>query len=465
MDAVSDIAISLEEIHDAEVADYFREAVVCYRHGAYRASVGMIHNTVFSHLREQLRHLAEVNTPARTVHRKLESLQPHEAYEATLETEMKAANLLEPEQSRFLYDLRNRRNDAAHPNGHVVTKEHVRYLLSDAVSFFLSKRSLFPRQAVSDLQERLQGDAFLPTHGAPEHLRKIIVKQIELFNPRTYGALFAMLTTCLSSPEHLVRQNARTFVETLSALRRDDIRMHLARGLYSRRLHKIGRFEDDYSKTLFWSFVWDPAIAEHLDEGDLLQFDQSLTSYCLESLQSDPDWPAPEFLFQNLLAVAPHLLGEKLPRTTGFLAANYPATKHALEMLKQSSVTRDYVLHAFEEVVKGPDAARTRRLFALVEANEMRIVEENDAETLLRLLRSLKLQSYSDRQWKQAGFTALKARVQQHYGVPAEDVPQEVARRSSSPQGSLELMRHDTFMKPRTETPPVTGETGWDWSR
>jgi hypothetical protein len=461
----TDIEFRLEEIHDTKVAAYFAEALTCYRHGAYRACIGMIHNTIFSDLLEKIRHLATVNTDARTVLHKIESLEAHDAYEAKLETEMKAVKLLEPEQCRFLHDLRNRRNDAAHPRGHVVTKEHVHYLLSDAITFFLKERTVYPRQAVADLREKLRGDAFLPASGSPGNHRKVVAEEMTLFNEKTYGALFAMLATTLSGSEEIGRRNARKFVETVAGFNDERVRSHIFRSIYSRKLSAIGDFDDDYTKALFWSFVWDPQIGSHFTDGQLLQFDQSLASYCTGSLGSDPDWPAPDFLFDNLLATTPDLLGDRLPRTTGFLAANYPATRNGLALLKVSPTTRDFIFESYRAIVDGKDRHTVRRLLAFLAENESHLVEEHDPETALRLLRAIRFDR-SLPENERYELKALRARVHDHYGMPLDRVPRDVAQRCHLPQGAHGQMRLDTIVRaPQFADVPLSKELEWDWSR
>ncbi|PDS57281.1 hypothetical protein CO663_18355 [Rhizobium anhuiense] len=467
MTTTTDIEFNLEEIHDSKVAEYFREALTCYRHGAYRACIGMIHNTIFADLLEKVRHLAPINPHARAVIYKIDALQPYEAYEAKLETEMRSEKLLEPEQCRFLNDLRNKRNDAAHPSGHVVTKEHVQYLLSDAVAFFLKERAVYPRQAVTDLEHKLQGEAFLPVNGSHDHHCQVVSEEMKLFNAKTYAALFSMLARCLASSEAMVRRNSRKFVEVVAAFKDVAVRSHLVKGLYTRKLSAISKLDDDYSKAMLWSFIWDPEIGNHLTVGELLQFDQSLAAHCKDSMVSNEEFMAPDFLLENLLDCAPHLLGERLPRTTGFLAANLLNSKRSLALLKLSLVTRDFMLLSYSGIAEGTDELKKRSLNAFLARNEKYLAEEHDPETILRLLRSIRLDVFpSSSIARPHELNLLRSRVEAHYGVPWELVPRDVGRRSHVPQGSKQQMKLDTFHQPPlVPRSAINKELEWDWTR
>jgi hypothetical protein len=371
---------------------------------------------------------------------------------------------LEPEQCRFLSDLRSKRNDAAHPNGHVVTKEHAHYLLSDAITFFLKNRTVYPKQAVADLKSKLRGGAFLPVNGSTDHHKLAVAEEMKLFSAKTYGALFSMLVELLSGEDAVARSSSRLFVETLAKLHDESLRGHLVSGLFAKRVSSLGDFDDEYSKALFWAFVWDPQIGDHFTPAQLLEFDQSLASYCKDSLRSEDEWMAPEYLFENLLAATPDLLGQKLPRTTGFLAANYPASKNALSLLLMSPLTRDFVLIGFEEVINSKNKDDIRRLMVFIAKNESQFTKVEMAETALRLLRAVYGRPFAPKNPHK--LNALMSFVEGHYGATLEEIPRDVGERCHVPYVWRRQLSLDRFVKPSVsqEVDPAR-EYEWDWSR
>jgi hypothetical protein len=253
-------------------------------------------------------------------------------------------------------------------------------------------------------------------------------------------------------------------VETLASLKEENLRGHIVRGLYLKKIGTLGNFDDNYSKAMFWSFVWDPEIGSHLTEVQLLQFDQILASYCKDSLTSENEMMAPEFLFESLLADKPQLLGEKLPRTTGFLAANYPRSQEALELLSLSLMTRDFVLRGFQGVVDGNNKTETWRLLSFLAENESRLVEGETAETALRLLRAIR---YSDTASgnQRHELKALRSVVERHYGEAPENIAREIAQRSYVPFELAGQMDLDRVVKaPHRPGFDPTREYEWDWT-
>jgi len=63
MSGLADMEELISTVPDKDVADYLREAFICYGTGAYRACIVLVHIALFDGLRRKINALA----PARTV--------------------------------------------------------------------------------------------------------------------------------------------------------------------------------------------------------------------------------------------------------------------------------------------------------------------------------------------------------------------------------------------------------------
>jgi len=117
------------KLSDAAQQDYLREALVCFRHKAFRAAVVMTWNVVYDHLVTLLstKYLAPFNTQlAGMFGGKRKPVAAREDFQKLKESEVievcQAANLVSKEVGKVLNDKLEKRNSAAHPSGSIVDK-------------------------------------------------------------------------------------------------------------------------------------------------------------------------------------------------------------------------------------------------------------------------------------------------------------------------------------------------------
>jgi hypothetical protein len=80
-------------VRDKDVANYMREAFVCYGTGAYRACIVLTHIALFDGLLRQVKALAPVNKVAKSISSKIEPLASgQKVFEKPLIDELKTGN-------------------------------------------------------------------------------------------------------------------------------------------------------------------------------------------------------------------------------------------------------------------------------------------------------------------------------------------------------------------------------------
>lgn len=126
--------------------DFLSEAIICYRHGAFRAAIVMCWNLAYDHLCDYVlkNHLAAFNTrwPVRfpgqhkkarvaaiTIRDDFSELKEHEMIEVC-----KSANIISDDMFKILNEKLGRRNTAAHPNAVKITQLQAEDFVSDLVN-------------------------------------------------------------------------------------------------------------------------------------------------------------------------------------------------------------------------------------------------------------------------------------------------------------------------------------------
>jgi len=126
--------------------DFLREALICYRHGAFRAAQVMCWNLAYAHLLEFIlgHHLAAFNVayPARLAKKhkdaRVQTMATYDDFSADLkESEVievcKSANIVSSDVHKVLIEKLGKRNSAAHPSTLKVTQLQAEAFVDDLV--------------------------------------------------------------------------------------------------------------------------------------------------------------------------------------------------------------------------------------------------------------------------------------------------------------------------------------------
>ena len=129
-----------QKITDAACREYLEEALVCFRHAAFRASIVMTWNVTYAHLVTIVvaNHLVRFNTQMSTMFGgRKKPVASVEDFQKLKESEVidvcNAAGLVSKEVAKVLVDKLDKRNTAAHPSGASVDKLQAEAFISDLV--------------------------------------------------------------------------------------------------------------------------------------------------------------------------------------------------------------------------------------------------------------------------------------------------------------------------------------------
>lgn len=126
--------------------DFLSEAIICYRHGAFRATIVMCWNLAYDHLCDYVlkNHLVAFNTkwpirfPGQHKKSRVVAITTRDEFSELKEYEMlevcKSANIISDDTFKILHEKLGRRNTAAHPNSVKITQLQAEDFVSDLVN-------------------------------------------------------------------------------------------------------------------------------------------------------------------------------------------------------------------------------------------------------------------------------------------------------------------------------------------
>lgn len=133
-------------VTDAACREYLEEALVCFRHAAFRAAIVMTWNVTYAHLVMLVgtKHLARFNSQMSIMFGgRKKQVASVDDFQKLKESEVlevcNAAGLVSKEIAKVLVDKLDKRNTAAHPSGASVDKLQAEAFISDLVKNALLK--------------------------------------------------------------------------------------------------------------------------------------------------------------------------------------------------------------------------------------------------------------------------------------------------------------------------------------
>ena len=126
MPGLTDMEELIASVDDADVANYLREAYVCYGTSAYRACIVLTSNALFDGLKKKIDALASINKACKKVSLHIKGLHDlQKPFESDLIDQMKSEGLLDELEFDRLKQVIKHRNKSAHPSGHSPTAERL----------------------------------------------------------------------------------------------------------------------------------------------------------------------------------------------------------------------------------------------------------------------------------------------------------------------------------------------------
>jgi len=238
MAGLTDMEELIATVPEKEIADYLREALVCYGAGAHRGCVVLTHTALFEGLRAKLHAVATVNAKAKAVLAIIDPLaNGQKVFESTLIDQMKAGSIITQLEADILGQLNKQRNKAAHPSGHLVTAEEARFVFSEAIQKFLSKPIRQTSVLVDAIVARLAEPNFFPS-GILADIKLVVDQETDNLDTAGIPQLVAKLVDVLEGPDVAAAGNAKRFLLALASRKDAGIRGMLVKSFLTPKASK-----------------------------------------------------------------------------------------------------------------------------------------------------------------------------------------------------------------------------------
>ncbi|MCG4261968.1 hypothetical protein K6W36_15530 [Acetobacter senegalensis] len=224
MAGLTDMEELIATVPEKDIANYLREAFVCYGAGAYRGCIVLTHTALFEGLRTKLHAVAAVNSKAREVLAMIEPLaSKQKVFESKLIDQMKAGTIITQLEADILEQLNKQRNKAAHPSGHLVTAEEARFVFSEAIQKFLSQPIRQTSVLVDAIITRLPEPNFFPSTIFSD-ITLVVDEETESLDILGLPQLVVKIAGMLDSDDPIAVQNAERFLLVLTSRKDTNLR-------------------------------------------------------------------------------------------------------------------------------------------------------------------------------------------------------------------------------------------------
>jgi hypothetical protein len=264
---LTDMEELIATVSDKDVADYLREALVCYGTGAHRACIVLTHIALFDGLRRKVKTLAPVNAVAKKVSDEIEPLATaQKVFETPLIQKLKAAAIITHLEAQLLEQLNNQRNKAAHPSGHVVTAEEARFVFSETIQKFLSQPLRETSYVVDHIMEKIGDKNFFPSTNLGD-MEAVVDQELANLDKMAMPFLIAKLVQAWDGGDSTAVKNSRDFLLALVERGDPDVRAPMIKAL-------IDPKSSNDSNAEFFSMLatCDPEILTSVGPGTRLRY-------------------------------------------------------------------------------------------------------------------------------------------------------------------------------------------------
>jgi hypothetical protein len=227
---LTDMEELIETVPEKDIANYLREAMICYGASAYRGCIVLTHIALFEGLRQKLLALAPVNSAAKAVSAAIEPLAASQkVFELPLIHQMKGAAIITQLEADILEQLNKQRNKAAHPSGHTVTAEEARFVFSEAIQKFLSRPIRQTSVLVASVITKISGPNFFPSAMITD-IDAVAQQETQNLDPAAMPQLIAKLVETAEDFDPVAARNASLFLVSLSGRHKPAIRDTIVKG-------------------------------------------------------------------------------------------------------------------------------------------------------------------------------------------------------------------------------------------
>ncbi|MBX4883828.1 hypothetical protein HJA90_09525 [Rhizobium bangladeshense] len=225
----------LAEVHNERSRAFFTEAVDCFNVGAYRASVVMMSCAVFDDIRSKAAHQAPFDRTAKILSEKLEKARDEQgSYESDVLNLTSKWDPLDNEQRRYLKQLLDSRNQAAHASGTYIAADEARRMIEVGHKRFLSVEFLWSKHGIDELISRMS-DADMYPAALPYDHEYTTRHEIDLRHPNSHFEMLNEIAKGLDAENPRFNRNATIFLYWTAVLQDTQFRKYLSLVLIQRR--------------------------------------------------------------------------------------------------------------------------------------------------------------------------------------------------------------------------------------
>ncbi len=259
--ALRDMEELVAQIVRTDARDYMAEALRCYNAEAFRACVVLSYIAVFDDLREKLVPLTKVNSKAKTIHQDIEKkAKNQEVFESDLANQLASTGLIDAGQKTKLDTVIQLRNKAAHPSRIHASAEQARFVFSEVIEHFLSKKALQTMHVADAILASLSQGNYFPTNQLKD-IRSVVEQDVALLHDQAAPYLVHKLIELRQNGDATMKAAVRSFLLGLADMKKPVFFTELQKEVV------IGKGQDKEFATLIVSLIRvDPKLADNLTE-------------------------------------------------------------------------------------------------------------------------------------------------------------------------------------------------------
>jgi hypothetical protein len=257
--ALRDMEELVAQIVRADARDYMAEALRCYNAEAFRACVVLSYIAVFDDLREKLVPLTKVNSKAKTIHQDIEKkAKNQEVFESDLANQLASTGLIDAGQKTKLETFIQLRNKAAHPSRIHASAEQARFVFSEVIEHFLSKKTLQTMHVADAIIASLSQGNYFPSNQLND-IRSVVEQDLALLHDQAAPYLIHKLIELRQNGDAATKAAVRSFFLGLADMKKPVFFKEIQKEIV------IGKGQDKDFATLIVSLIRvDPKLAENL---------------------------------------------------------------------------------------------------------------------------------------------------------------------------------------------------------
>ncbi len=230
-----DLEKMLPEVHNEESRPYFTEAINCFNVRAFRAAVVMMACAVFDDLRHKAGDFAHFDGAAKNLKKKFDNIFNHQgSYESNVLELTDSWGKLGSDRQRYLRQLVDARNEAAHACGCSIDEDEARRMIEDGHAQILSVRFLTATHGVAVVLHKMANVDMYPA-ALPYGHEHTTRNELSLCDPVAHHEVIDAVVSNHESGSPRFKRNAEIFLRWVANEGNNQLQKYLSLTLLERR--------------------------------------------------------------------------------------------------------------------------------------------------------------------------------------------------------------------------------------